>query len=138
MIIISVLKTLRSEASTEYVKVARELSAYTLSKCVKIPKRYTYFVGIRLKELASNIYQNAASANVIYPQNKHEAQIRVDLLNAALGSCRALASQIEEAKDPCQIPIDAVKRWAELISEEERLLKGQRKVWRSKMKDLPD
>lgn len=49
----SVYKSKRSESSMQFVDTAKKLEAFTLSCCMKAPKRYTFFLTSRIMQLAS-------------------------------------------------------------------------------------
>lgn len=67
----------------QFVDTAKKLEAFTLSCCMKAPKRYTFFLTSRIMQLASDVHEHAAAANNIWPTNQHEAQMRRDELTRA-------------------------------------------------------
>ena len=67
----------------QFVDTAKKLEAFTLSCCMKAPKRYTFFLTSRIMQLASAVHEHAAAANNIWPTNRHEAQMRRDELTRA-------------------------------------------------------
>lgn len=79
----SIYKSKRSESSMQFVDTAKKLEAFTLSCCMKAPKRYTFFLTSRIMQLASDVHEHAAAANNIWPTNQHEAQMRRDELTRA-------------------------------------------------------
>ena len=79
----AVYKSKRSESSMQFVDTAKKLEAFTLSCCMKAPKRYTFFLTSRIMQLASDVHEHAAAANNIWPTNQHEAQMRRDELTRA-------------------------------------------------------
>ena len=79
----SVYKSKRSESSMQFVDTAKKLEAFTLSCCMKAPKRYTFFLTSRIMQLASDVHEHATAANNIWPTNQHEAQMRRDELTRA-------------------------------------------------------
>lgn len=72
----SVLKSQRKESSIKFLDTAYNLELHTLKCCMKLPKRYTFFIGTELSHLASEVHNHCKAANSIYPTNEHEAQMR--------------------------------------------------------------
>lgn len=51
----SVLKSKRKESAIKFLDTAYDLDLHTIKCCMKLPKRYTFFIGTELARLASNI-----------------------------------------------------------------------------------
>ena len=132
----SVLKSERSASSMEFLYNARQLQIYTVKKCVSFPKRYTFYVGQQISNLAFEIHDFAKCGNSIYPKNAHEYQIRRDYFIKAIAKANSLVSQIEMANELFGIDADAMKYWMDLVEKELRLLKALLKKDRERYKDL--
>ena len=120
----SVLKSERSASSMEFLYNARQLQIYSIKKCVSFPKRYTFFVGQYIANLANEIHDDVKRGNSIFPTNTHEYQIRRDYFLKAIAGINSLVSQVEVANELFGIDADAMKYWMDLISKELRLLKA--------------
>ena len=72
----SVLKSKRGESAMQFIETARELEIYTIKQCAKFPKRFMFLITKDLVELTKTIYNNAKSANSIYPTNTNELEMR--------------------------------------------------------------
>ena len=51
----SVLKSQRKESNIKFLDTAYDLELHTLKCCMKLPKRYTFFIGTELSRLASAV-----------------------------------------------------------------------------------
>lgn len=51
----SVLKSKRAESSIKFLDTAYDLELHTIKCCMKLPKRYTFFIGTELTRLAGKI-----------------------------------------------------------------------------------
>lgn len=141
----AVYKSKRSESSMQFVDTAKKLEAFTLSCCMKAPKRYTFFLTSRIMQLASDVHEHAAAANNIWPTNQHEAQMRRDELtraNIALQNLDPKLQLLYEAArqnpEGCKWIGKAMEQWGAMIAEEAKLLAAVRKKDRQRYKDLPD
>lgn len=141
----SVYKSKRSESSMQFVDTAKKLEAFTLSCCMKAPKRYTFFLTSRIMQLASDVHEHAAAANNIWPTNRHEAQLRRDELMRANNALQNLSPKLQLLYDSIlQNPEGygwihkAMQRWGDLICEEAKLIAAVKKNDRQRYKDLPE
>lgn len=141
----SVYKSKRSESSMQFVDTAKKLEAFTLSCCMKAPKRYTFFLTSRIMQLASAVHEHAAAANNIWPTNRHEAQMRRDELTRANIALQNLSPKLQLLYDSIlQNPEGygwihkAMQRWGDLICEEAKLIAAVKKNDRQRYKDLPE
>lgn len=122
----------------DFLATARALQKYTIQKCLQMPKRYTFYVGVPLADHARAVYDCAKKANSIYPLNKHEAQLRRDYFLEAYAELQALISQIELAHEIVQFDVSIMQEWSGLIKKELDALKGTMKSDRERYKKLPD
>ena len=116
----------------QFVDTAKKLEAFTLSCCMKAPKRYTFFLTSRIMQLASDVHE-------------HEAQMRRDELtraNIALQNLDPKLQLLYEAArqnpEGCKWIGKAMEQWGAMIAEEAKLLAAVRKKDRQRYKDLPD
>lgn len=129
----------------QFVDTAKKLEAFTLSCCMKAPKRYTFFLTSRIMQLASDVHEHAAAANNIWPTNQHEAQMRRDELTRANIALQNLDPKLQLLYDSIlQNPEGygwihkAMQRWGDLICEEAKLIAAVKKNDRQRYKDLPE
>lgn len=122
----------------EFLYNARKLEIFTIKKCISFPKRYTFYIGQEISNLAINIYNTIRMANNIFPSNQHEVQKRKDLFVEARGMLYALVSQIEVANELFTINGNAMNEWSEIINAELKLLKGVMKNDRDRYKHLKE
>ena len=141
----SVYKSKRGKSSVQFVESARKLEEHTLEQCLKVPKRYTFYLTQRIMGLASTVYEEVVAANSIYPTNQHEAQLRRDHLTAANAALQALDRQLGLLagvlwKNPENFKgfDDAFTVWGDLINEEAKLISGIKRADRARYKDLPE
>ena len=144
----SVYKSKRGTSAVQYVETARQLQIYTISNCVKFPKRYTYLVVNKIASLAEDIDTHVRLAEAILPTNEHEFQTRRDLLNTAFGLLNSL-------DDKLQLMYDIVKKnpnwstefkwlsnamleWGRLIQKEKTLIVGVKKADRRRFSKFSD
>ena len=132
----SVIKSKRNESGMEFIYNARAIQIYTIKKCVAFPKRYSFYMGQPITQMATEIHNDVKRANSIYPLNAHEAQLRRDYLLRAIAELNSMVSQVEVAAEMFQIEPDGMKRWMELIDKELRLIKGVLKEDRERYKNL--
>ncbi len=132
----SVVKSKRGESNMEFIHTARELHIYTVKKCVGMPKRYTFYIGKPIADIANAIYRLVVSANSIYPTNSHEVQIRRDYLLKANAGLQSLVAQIETAHEIFGMETRMMQHWMDLVEREIRLVKGTMKRDRERYKHL--
>lgn len=133
----SVVRSKRNESQMQFLATARSLQAYTIQKCVsKIPKRYTFYIGVHLADSATKVYENVKRANSVYPLNAHEVQLRRDFFLGAYTELQSLVSQIELAQEIVHFEPNVLKEWSRLIAEEIRLVKATMKADRERYKNI--
>lgn len=132
----SVIKSKRQESKMEFIHNARSLQIYTIKTCVKLPKRYTFYLSQPIVQMTVNIHNDVKSANSIYPTNQHEVQMRRDYLLRANATLYSLVSQIEVAAEILDLESDKLKTWSKLIDAEIRLIKGVLKDDKERYKNL--
>ena len=133
----SVIKSKRSTSDLEFLAGARRLEIYTIKKCTRFPKRYTFYISQPLANAATRVYEATKRANSIYPLNQHEVQLRRDQLLMAHAELQSMISQLEVAQELFGIEPDTLRRWMELVDTEIRLIKALLKSDRARYKELP-
>jgi hypothetical protein len=140
----SVYKSKRTESAAQFVETARQLEIHTLAQCLKVPKRYTFFLSTEIMRLASEVYNHAKSANSIFPSNQHEVQMRRDKLTEAnnslqclIGKLGLLADVLKKNPNSFKGLDNALEVWGNLISEEAKLIAGVKRSDKARFKDLP-
>ena len=132
----SVIKSKRNIAESEFINSARALHAYTYQQCAKFPKSQTFRYGKLMVETADAILRNAQNADRIKMTTVHEAQRRLEYINLAQSACDTLDSALKEGREACGISFHHLERWAELLDAEERLLYGQTQYCYGKIAEL--
>lgn len=129
----------------QFVDVARKIDVHTLKCVVKLPKRYTYYIGQELYRLAAEIYTKARSANNIFAKDELSMKLRSKYLIEASCAVEALVGKLQILKEviyanPEQAKwIDsALKTWGELLIQEEKLITGIQKSDKERQKDKDD
>ena len=128
----------RDTSDADFLHYARELHLVSIRKCVKFPKRYTFYVSQDIAQTASNVHKFVVRGNSVNPHNQHEAQMRRDLFIKAGIECRTLVSLIETANELFGISASDKFEWVALIAKEIRLLKGELKSAQQRYKKLPN
>lgn len=131
----SVLKSQRKESNIKFLDTAYDLELHTLKCCMKLPKRYTFFIGTELSHLASEVHNHCKMANSIYPTNEHEAQMRQDHLIEANNSLQALIGKCGVLMELQHgLSEHALEHWADLMIDEGRLIAGAKKSDKARFK----
>lgn len=120
----SVPKPQRSVSDMEFLRTARELQIFTLRKCKKFPKRYSFYVSIPLANASTRVYENVKRGNSIYPTNQHEVQMRRDCFLQANAELYSIVSQIEIAEEMFGLDREIIHQWIQLVDREITLVKG--------------
>ena len=120
----SVPKSLRGESDAQFIKTAMDLEDYTLEKVSRFPKRYTFYLSVKIHDSALRVQDLVISANSIYPTDEHGFRMRRDRLIAANAELHALVPKIDQAHRKCGVDFKTMERWMQLIDEEIRLIKG--------------
>lgn len=131
----SVIKSKRQESKIEFLNNVYDLQVATYQLVIKFPKRYTFILSNPVALLSQDCHIKCKNANSIFPSNQHEFQIRRDYINAAIGDCQNLSSQIDIAYNLFPeikgfIPVIA------LIVEQFKLLKGLKDSDKKRFKHL--
>ena len=120
----SVPRAARNESEMEFLHNARALLEFTLRRCKKIPKRFTFTLNTRIVETAWGIHDAVMEGNSTYPTNAHEVQVRRDHFLRAKALLHTLIGQIEMAGKFAPIDGETMREWVSLISKEIGLIKG--------------
>lgn len=132
----SVIKSKRNTAESEFVNSARILHAYTYQRSGKFPKSQTFRYGTMITHAVDVILENALNADRVHINTPHDAQRRLEFINIAQAACDMLDSALEEGREACGISFKQLEQWAELLDNEEQMLHGQEKYCRKTLKDL--
>lgn len=120
----SVIKAKRGESGVQFLETARQLQIFTIKQCLKIPKRYTFYLGTRISDIAARVYEYAKKGNSIYPSNPHEVQMRRDYFLQARAECESLVAQINIVIEFCDFSEASLIEWMRLIDNELITLRG--------------
>lgn len=119
----SVIVSKRSESSVQFVATARELVKYTTQKCLKLPKRLTFFISTDLVKTAQEIYKDAIYIKTLY-QIEYINE-RIMLCEKCISRCEYITSMLDIVKiySP-ELSEKNFTRWIEILDYEISLLKG--------------
>ena len=121
----SVLKNLRGESSAEFINMADTIEVYTIEQCSKVPRRFNHTLINKIVNLSIDSHCALKSANSIYPRNKHEAQLRRDLLQNAVCGYENMGTQIHILfRITDKISIKSLEIWANMLDTELKLVRG--------------
>lgn len=139
----SVLKSKRGESIIQFLETARELEVYTIKQCAKLPKRFMFLITKDLVDLAKSVFNNVKSANSVYPTNTAELQLRTNYIIKANCALQCLISQLDIAREFIKhtdndkaIKSKVWQTWADLITNEIKMLSALRKNDKERYKDL--
>lgn len=121
----SVRRPERDISEAQFLTTARELELFTLRRCTKFPKRYTFYIGQEIANSAKYIYRNVKRGNSVFPIKTQQDVImrRNCFLNAHM-ELQNLVSQIEIANELFGIDKEVMRQWMELVDLEIRLING--------------
>lgn len=141
----AVYKSKRSESSMQFVDTAKKLEAFTLSCCMKAPKRYTFFLTSRIMQLASDVPRARGSGQQHLADESArgtDAPGRVDAGKHCAAESRPEAAATvrggRQNPEGCKWIGKAMEQWGAMIAEEAKLLAAVRRKDRQRYKDLPD
>lgn len=120
----SVLKNERTLSKVEFLDKARRIEKITMAIAVKLPKRWTFFLGQPIANLAFDALNLVKAANSLFPENPHEVQIRRTYFIKALGCYSALVSQMEIIADFVHVDCNNYQTWSAMVFEEIKLIKA--------------
>lgn len=131
------LKSQRNESEMEFLATARELQKQTVTRCVNMPKRYTFYGNVELAAITKRVYAAVKKANSIYPLNQHEAQKRRDYFIEAGCELQDFISQLELHFEIVKFDAKVLKELSSLAEHEIVLVKAVMKKDRERYKNLP-
>lgn len=112
----------RQQSQMEFITKAKDLLAYTVRICSKIPKKYTFYGVVDTYKLAQTIVDTLIRANNVklneFPQKRKE------LFVDALGWLACLSDRLNLLKTYIKLLDEQWIKWATLISITEALVKG--------------
>lgn len=110
----SVPKSRRNEARTEYVWQATLLASAVGAMCSRLPKRWAFTRTQFIISAANHCMEEAVRANAIYATNEREAAIRMGHLQEAMASAYVVEAYVNQiAEDNPKRPSDAGKEYAD-------------------------
>lgn len=132
----SVPRAQRNQSEMEFLHNARTLLTFTLRKCKKIPKRFTFSVSNKITDLVWEIFGHIKQGNSIYPTNQHEVQLRRDCFLKARAKLYDLVGKIEIAAEFTSIDGQVMQEWISLVHKELALIKGVLDADKQRYKNL--
>ncbi len=104
----SVPKSRRNQARTEYVWQASLLASKVGAMCSRLPKRWSFTRTQFIIGAANKCMEEAARANAIYATNEREAALRMEHLQEAMASAYVVEAYADQlALDRPTRPCDA-------------------------------
>ena len=119
----SVLKSKRAESRMEYVTNARTLMRYSMQKCLKLPKRYTFFIATDFVKTTQDIYKSTLDIEKHYGEEYNAW--RRDKCKTTISLCQYLNTQIDIIKEyALKLTDKQICYWLDIIEKEIKLLNG--------------
>lgn len=107
----------------EYVTNARNLMKYSIQKCLKFPKRYTFFISVDFVKTVQEIYKATLDIEKHYGEEYKEW--RRDKCKTTISLLQYLNSQIDIIKEyKFSLTDKQICYWLEMIEKEIKLLNG--------------
>lgn len=119
----------RLPSKMEYVKNAMELVKYTTQKCLKLPKRLTFFITTDLVKTVQDIYKDVIYIKTLYTTTAEHETKRIELVESATAKLEYLASMLNVLYAYAEKTFTEKRweKWTELIEKQIALLKGLKK-----------
>lgn len=120
----SVIVAKRKQSRLEYVSTSSDLLKYTIQKCLKLPKRLTFFITTKIVDTAHDIYKNVLYIEKLYYSK--ELEIRKTKINETIAILEYLGSTLDILMIYAQAQFTEKQweKWVGLINKEIALLKG--------------
>ena len=140
----------RGKSGFQVIDNAEDLEEKIIKICVKLPKRYTDLLLIKVIDLAGDVATYVRVANSNFPRNQHEAQIRRNDFVRAYGFAQALSGKINhlllipsvlryKAGDKEKgVTINELNEISDMVKLELSLIKGSLESDKKRFKDLPN
>lgn len=120
----SVIVAKRKRSRLEYVSTSSDLLKYTIQRCLKLPKRLTFFITTKIVDTAHDIYKNVLYIEKLYYSK--ELEIRKTKINETIAVLEYLGSTLDILMIYAQAQFTEKQweKWVGLINKEIALLKG--------------
>ena len=120
----SVIVAKRKRSRLEYVSTSSDLLKYTIQRCLKLPKRLTFFITTKIVDTAHDIYKNVLYIEKLYYSK--ELEIRKTKINKTIAVLEYLGSTLDILMIYAQAQFTEKQweKWVGLINKEIALLKG--------------
>lgn len=120
----SVIVAKRKRSRLEYVSTSSDLLKYTIQRCLKLPKRLTFFITTKIVDTAHDIYKNVLYIEKLYYSK--ELEIRKTKINETIAVLEYLGSALDILMIYAQAQFTEKQweKWVGLINKEIALLKG--------------
>lgn len=120
----SVIVAKRKRSRLEYVSTSSDLLKYTIQRCLKLPKRLTFFITTKIVDTAHDIYKNVLYIEKLYYSK--ELEIRKTKINETIAILEYLGSTLDILMIYAQAQFTEKQweKWVGLINKEIALLKG--------------
>lgn len=120
----SVIVAKRKQSRLEYVSTSSDLLKYTIQRCLKLPKRLTFFITTKIVDTAHDIYKNVLYIEKLYYSK--ELEIRKTKINETIAVLEYLGSTLDILMIYAQAQFTEKQweKWVGLIDKEIALLKG--------------
>ena len=120
----------RKESTLSFLSNAEKLQHLTNRIVMNdkyVPKKYRYVWTQEAFRLSMNIFKNVRRANIIYPKNVRELELRIEYLMKAESDAEALLSQTAFARQTFDIPNGLQKEWEKLCINTKNAIRKRRK-----------
>lgn len=107
-----------------------------MRQCIRLPKRYTAYIGADMMESVNTAYRCLILGNKIWPRDADSAHKRLDYFLRAEGELETLSANISIVNELAPIEKESLRKWTDIINEEFRLIAGVKKKDKERWKQF--
>lgn len=85
----------RQQSKMEYVINARNLVKYITERCLKLPKRITFFISTKLVDASHKLYIDVLYIQSLYSKTEEHGKKRLELIEESIALLNYLSSMLD-------------------------------------------
>lgn len=85
----------RQQSKMEYVINARNLVKYITERCLKLPKRITFFISTKLVDASHKLYIDILYIQSLYSKTEEHSKKRLELIEESIALLNYLSSMLD-------------------------------------------
>lgn len=85
----------RQQSKMEYVINARNLVKYITERCLKLPKRITFFISTKLVDASHKLYIDVLYIQSLYSKTEEHSKKRLELIEESIALLNYLSSMLD-------------------------------------------